>query len=91
MKKRCWQLHVAKNRLSEVIDLAQKEGPQVITVRGREAVVVLSVAEWHAASFAPPSLKQALRESPARDLTDAEIDALFVRRDDYGRSVELPG
>jgi prevent-host-death family protein len=89
--KRCWQLHVAKNRLSEVVDLAQREGPQVITVRGREAVVVLSVAEWQAASVRPPSLKQALRESPVRDLTNAEIDALFERQDDYGRPVEVPG
>lgn len=37
-----WSLHEAKNRLSEVVRAAE-DAPQVITVRGRERVVVLSV------------------------------------------------
>jgi prevent-host-death family protein len=41
-----WQLQEAKNRLSEVVRLAQSEGPQTITVRGEDAVVVVSAAEY---------------------------------------------
>jgi len=37
-----WQVHVAKARLAEVVALSQREGPQVVTVRGRRAAIVLS-------------------------------------------------
>jgi len=40
-----WKLEDAKARFSEVVRLAQSEGPQRVTVRGREAVVVMSVDE----------------------------------------------
>src|SRR3546814_8167375 len=40
-----WKLEDAKARFSEVVRRAQSEGPQRVTVRGREAVVVISVDE----------------------------------------------
>ncbi|HET6546631.1 MAG TPA: type II toxin-antitoxin system Phd/YefM family antitoxin [Rhodanobacteraceae bacterium] len=40
-----WQLQEAKNRLSEVVKAAKTKGPQVITVRGKEEVAVVSIAE----------------------------------------------
>ena len=40
-RKSTWQLQEAKNKLSEVIRRAREEGPQTITVRGEDAVVVL--------------------------------------------------
>ena len=40
-----WKLEDAKARFSEVVRRAQNEGPQRVTVRGREAVVVMSVDE----------------------------------------------
>jgi prevent-host-death family protein len=42
---RAWKLEEAKARFSEVVRLAQSEGPQRVTVRGRETVVVVSVEE----------------------------------------------
>ena len=36
-----WQLQDAKSRLGEVVDEAEKHGPQVIRRRGVEAAVVL--------------------------------------------------
>ncbi|MGE3073435.1 MAG: type II toxin-antitoxin system Phd/YefM family antitoxin [Dehalococcoidia bacterium] len=36
-----WQLQEAKNKLSEVVRRAREEGPQTITVRGEDAVVVM--------------------------------------------------
>ena len=43
---RVWQLQEAKNKFSEVVDEAIKHGPQVITKRGIETVIVLSYAEY---------------------------------------------
>jgi antitoxin Phd len=44
--KRIWQIQEAKNKLSEVIDEAVQHGPQIITRRGVEVVVVLSYDEY---------------------------------------------
>jgi prevent-host-death family protein len=44
--KNTWQLQEAKNRLSEVVRAAQDRGPQTITVRGKDAVVVMSAEEY---------------------------------------------
>ena len=40
-----WKLQDAKAHFSEVVRRAQAEGPQRITVRGLDAVVVISAAE----------------------------------------------
>lgn len=37
-----WQLQDAKNRFSEVVQRARREGPQIVTLRGGQAAVVLS-------------------------------------------------
>lgn len=39
---RKWQLQEAKNRLSEVVDLALEEGPQTVTRHGKEVAVIVS-------------------------------------------------
>jgi len=43
---RGWKLQDAKARFSEVVRRAQSEGPQRVTVRGRDAVVVISAEEF---------------------------------------------
>ena len=45
--KNTWQLQEAKNRLSELVRAAQDRGPQTITVRGKDAVVVMSAEGYH--------------------------------------------
>ncbi|MEO8541818.1 MAG: type II toxin-antitoxin system Phd/YefM family antitoxin [bacterium] len=45
-RKSTWQLQEAKNKLSEVIRRAREEGPQTITVRGEDAVVVMPAEEY---------------------------------------------
>jgi prevent-host-death family protein len=40
-----WQLQEAKNRLSELVKAAKTKGPQIITVRGKEEVAVVSITE----------------------------------------------
>lgn len=61
-----WKLEDAKARFSEVVRLARERGPQRITVRGRDAVVVLSAADYtHLAPAAAKSTLFALfAESP---------------------------
>ena len=43
---RKWQLQEAKNRLSEVVDLALEEGPQTVTRHGKEVAVIVAKAEF---------------------------------------------
>ncbi len=42
-----WSLQDAKAKLSEVVRQAQTDGPQVITLHGKEAAVVLAAEEYH--------------------------------------------
>jgi len=41
-----WQLQDAKARFSELIDQTLEHGPQVVTRRGIDTAVVISVEEW---------------------------------------------
>jgi prevent-host-death family protein len=41
-----WQVYDAKARLSEFLDASLKQGPQIITKRGVEAAVRISINEW---------------------------------------------
>jgi prevent-host-death family protein len=50
-----WKLQDAKARLGEVVRQAQTEGPQRLTVHGKEAAVVLSASDY--AKAAPPKTK----------------------------------
>ena len=65
---RVWSLQEAKAKFSEVVRRAQTEGPQVVTVHGKEAVVITSAERdlakinsgltgadlWKALSAGPP-------------------------------------
>jgi antitoxin Phd len=64
-----WQLQQAKARLSEVIETAKKDGPQIITQRGVKSAVVLPFDEWERAQH-PKSqtLLEILRSGPQGDL-----------------------
>jgi antitoxin Phd len=59
-----WQLQDAKNRLSEVINLALTKGPQLITRRGEKTAVLLSYAEYEKLCKAQGRLSEFFRESP---------------------------
>lgn len=41
-----WQLQDAKQRFSELVDRVLDEGPQVVTRRGEQVVVVVSAADF---------------------------------------------
>ena len=59
-----WQVQEAKNKLSEVIDAAQRRGPQTITRRGREVAVLLSAEEYQQLARPKVGLVELLRNSP---------------------------
>ena len=85
-----WQLQEAKQRFSELVRRAEREGPQVVTRHGEEVVVVVPAEEWRRMSerdggekkmdfkeflmSAPEGLEMIIPERP---------------RDDYPREVDL--
>jgi len=66
-----WALQDAKARFSEVVRKAKTEGPQRITVHGREEVVVVSVEEYRRVKGerTGETLVQLLQDSPLREVT----------------------
>jgi len=72
---RMWQLQEAKNKFSEVVDEAIRSGPQLITKRGVEAVILLSYAEYRKLIVTQQKLSTFFRESP---LAEVPLD---LRRD----------
>ena len=59
-----WQLQEAKSRFSEVVELTLKEGPQLITRRGEEAVVILAASEYRRLSGQTTNLIDCLLNAP---------------------------
>ena len=82
--KTIWALQDAKNRFSELVDHAVQDGPQIVTRRGKETVVVLSVQDFQKLAAAQGSLVTFFRQSP---LLGADLD--LTREVDYGREIEL--
>jgi prevent-host-death family protein len=61
-----WTVAQAKAKLSEVIEHAQKHGPQAITRNGRRAAVVVSAEEWERKTQRSGSLADFFAASPLR-------------------------
>lgn len=79
-----WKLEDAKARFSEVVRHAREDGPQRVTVRGHDAVVVMSVEEFE--RLAP----EAPRPPFMQFMESLYLDGLDLEREpDHGRDVEL--
>src|SRR5207237_959826 len=61
-----WSVAEAKARLSELIDRALSDGPQVITRKGRRTVVVVSAEEWERKTQRAGNLAELFAGSPLR-------------------------
>nr|WP_299244826.1 type II toxin-antitoxin system prevent-host-death family antitoxin [uncultured Halomonas sp.] len=61
-----WQLQVAKSKLSELVETTDRDGPQVIMVRGKRKMVVISAEKDDALTQrrSQKSFVEFLRESP---------------------------
>ena len=72
-----WTVADAKARLSEVVEKARRDGPQVITKNGRSTAVLVSIEEWERKTARSGSLD--LLASPLRgvglDLERSKDDA----------------
>lgn len=65
MKK--WPVQDAKARFSEMLDQCIADGPQLVTRRGAEAAVLVTVEEWKRLAETPkPSLHDLLMTDFAR-------------------------
>jgi prevent-host-death family protein len=62
-----WPVADAKARFSELLETCLREGPQLVTRRGVEAAVLVSLAEWQRlAGSANPTLKELLLSDAGR-------------------------
>ena len=79
---RTWQIQEAKNRLREVVEKALHQGPQVITRRGAETAVVLSMKDYRKLLQPESDLVKFFQTSP---LSGIELD--LERSRDVGRKI----
>lgn len=65
-----WVLQDAKARFSELVRVARSDGPQHVTVHGRDEIVVLSTEEFYRlrGERSGRELVKAMRSSPHRDI-----------------------
>ncbi len=62
-----WQVQDAKARFSEMLETSIAEGPQIVTKRGVEAAVLVSIQQWRRLSqMTRPDLKSLLLAPEAR-------------------------
>jgi prevent-host-death family protein len=59
-----WQLQKAKSQFSEVVDLTLKEGPQLVTRHGEEAVVILAAHDYRRLTGQTVDLMDCLLNAP---------------------------
>ncbi len=78
-----WLLQDAKARFSELVRRVRSEGPQHVTVHGRDEVVVISAEEFRRlkGDLTGEALVAAMRASPARDIDLAPARAPLPVRD----------
>jgi len=78
-----WLLQDAKARFSELVRRVRSEGPQHVTVHGRDEVVVIAAEEFRRlqGERTGHALVEALQASPHRDidLTTPDSEAMPVR------------
>src|SRR5712691_11896308 len=81
---RGWKLEDSKARFSEVVRRARSEGPQRVTVRGKDAVVVISAEELE--RLLPPEKRLPFVEF----MESLHVEGLDLTREpDHGRDAEL--
>jgi antitoxin Phd len=78
-----WKLEDAKAKLSEVVRLAGIKGPQMVTVRGKEAAVILTPEAYRQLLPAPKG-----HQSLARFLQGLRLSEIDTEREaDPGREI----
>jgi prevent-host-death family protein len=78
-----WQVQQAKARLSEVIDEAERKGPQLITRHGLDRAVLISIEDFRSLTADKPDLRTYLLGGPKVP------DFAIKRSRDAGREIAL--
>jgi antitoxin Phd len=79
-----WQLQDAKSKFSELVERTLQEGAQVVTRRGKKAVVVLPFEEYEKLTHPQGNLAQFLLSSPL-----AGLDLQVERDPEKPRNIEI--
>jgi antitoxin Phd len=82
--KATWALQDAKSRFSEVVEDALHKGPQWVTRRGMDAVVIVAARDYRKVTAAKGSLVRFFRESP---LVGVKLDLTLSK--ETARQVEI--
>lgn len=79
-----WPVQDAKARFSELLETCLKEGPQLVTRRGTDAAVLVSIAQWQRLqTSARATLKELLlADAPRGDLQVPQRGRLHRRPSD---------
>ena len=65
---RKWQLQEAKNKFSNLVEIAKNEGPQLITKNGKDAAVILSIDEYKKLVKPKTNLIEFIQQSPLKGI-----------------------
>jgi antitoxin Phd len=72
--RNAWNLSEASEKLGEVVERAQHEGPQTLAVDGQETAAVISLSELRRLQERKPTFKEFLLSFPSLDGLDLERD-----------------
>ncbi len=78
-----WTAYEARHRFREIFERARTEGPQVITLHGKDQAVLLSIETYRRLQATKPDFKEYLLSGPK--VNDFEID----RPRDLGREADI--
>jgi len=81
-----WSLQDAKTHLSQIVREAQRAGPQRVTLRGKDAAVIIAANEFDRLKR-PVSGRDIVTVLARSPLGDVEFDRLTVKS--KGRGVEF--
>ncbi len=79
-----WSVAGAKAQFAELLDQVEREGPQVISRRGKDVAVVVSVDEWRRKTERKGTLAEFFANSPLRG-----SDVVIERDNVDHREIEL--
>ena len=83
MQHNIWQLQEAKSKFSELVDRTRSNGAQIVTRRGKKAVVVIPIEEYERLTQRSGCISEFLLASPLAG-SDLHIERDQSRPRDIG-------
>jgi prevent-host-death family protein len=82
-----WQMQDAKARFGELVRKAEVDGPQIVTYRGVDKAVLVSMEDYRRLEANKKSFVDHLFSGPKLD--DDIVDMINERSRDLGRDIEF--